>query len=282
MSAGAVELVSAQTGAVVRTLVPAGGGAGSDTATGGRDFAVVGPSGRYVYFTDIAGAARVPLTGGAVQRLPTPPGHGSVASVFADRSDTRFEETVGSADDSQPLEVYAARLGSSALTDLGPGTATGWNAAGMTAYLTTTAVTTAATSTQVAALGVTITGVPLAKASTGGFREMMPSRAPGDDGACGPASRATAIGPSGQIVWVLGGCSSASAGQLTYAFRVGEHYSLVEASFPADDQGFFRRVAAVHPGRHGRGAADPSRLHRPRPGGGRPRQQRPRCRFAQQ
>ncbi len=99
--------MSAQTRVVVRTLVPAGGGAGSDTTTGGRDFAVVGPRGRYIYYTDIAGAARVPLTGGAVQQLPTPPGHGSVTSVLADRSDTRFEETVGSAEASKPLEPVA-------------------------------------------------------------------------------------------------------------------------------------------------------------------------------
>lgn len=250
VSGGAVQLRSADTGAVVRTLVPAGNGAQTNIATGGRTFAVVGPSGRYVYYTDIAGAARVPLGGGAIEQLPTPPGAGDVTSVLADRSDTHFEETAGHVDDSKPPEVFVTRLGSKAVTDLGTGPAikaTGWNAADTTAYVTTTTATSPATRTQVADLGVTITGIPLGAPTTHGFRETLPSQAPGDDGACGPPSTATAIGPSGQIGWALGGCSSTSAGQLTYAFRIGKHYSLVQATFPADDQAFFAQSLQYTP-----------------------------------
>lgn len=240
VSHGAVQLRSARSGAVVRTLVPAG--TTSSTSAGGRDFAVVGPSFRYVYYTDVAGAARVPLEGGAVEQLPKPPGPGDVMNVYSDRSDTRFEETIGYAGDTKPHDVVVTRLGSTTVTHLGSGPtmkAAGWNVAGSTAYVTTTSVTTPATATQVANLSVTITGIPLAAPTTHTFRESLPSVSPGNDGACGAPSTATAIGPTGQIGWVLGGCSSAAAGKLTYAFRVGEHYSLAQATFPTTDQGLF-------------------------------------------
>lgn len=80
---------------------------------------------------------------------------------------------------------------------------------------------------------------PIASPTSRGYRETLISQAPGDDGACGPPSTATAIGPSGQIGWVLGGCSSSPGGRLTYAFRATEDHSLVHATFPADDQRFF-------------------------------------------
>lgn len=237
---GAVKLLSAKTGAVIRTLVPAGGQSAS--STGGRDFAVVGPSGRYVYYTDIGGAARVPITGGAAQQLPSPPGASGASDlrdVYADHSDTHLEETVGAAADARPPRVVATDLSARTTVDLGPGEATGWDTSGTTAYVTTKAATTGATTTQVADEAVTITGIPIAAPTTHRYRETMSSKAPGDDGACGTASTATAIGPTGQIGWVLGGCSSQPRGRLAYDFRIGERYSLVEATFPSADQAFF-------------------------------------------
>lgn len=237
---GAVKLMSAKTGAVIRTLVLAGGQSAS--RTGGRDFAVVGPSGRYVYYTDMGGAARVPITGGAVQQLPSPPGTSGarvVRAVYADRSDTHLEETVGAADYAQPPRVVVTDVSARTTVELGPGEATGWDTSGTTAYVTTTAATTGATTTQVPDEAVTITGIPIAAPTTHRYRETMDSKAPGDDGACGPTSTATAIGPTGQIGWVLGGCSSQPSGRLAYNFRIGERYSLVQATFPSDDQAFF-------------------------------------------
>ena len=252
---GAVQLRSATTGRVVRTLVPGGNKAPGNTGTGGRDFAVVGPSGRYVYYTDIAGAARVPAGGGAVRQLPAPPGGGNITSVIADRSDTRFEETVGYDDDSKLPRVFVTRLASKTVTGLRSGSGiqgTGFNTAGTTAYITTTAYVTTTgaghgTRAQANELRVTITGIPLAAPAAHGFRETLVSRAPGDDGACGGPSSATAIGPAGQIGWVLGGCSRASTGRLTYAFRTGEHYSLAQATFPADDQPFYAQSLQYTP-----------------------------------
>ena len=232
---GAVHVYSAVTGAIVRTVVV------GSSATAGRDFAVVGPSGRYVYFVDATGPARVPLTGGPLQRLPQPPSNGTeVVAVYADRTDTKLVETIGYADDVHPHHAVVMSVGSTAVTDLGAANATGWSPDGSLAYITITTTQGASSPRQTAPVDVGLYAVSPSRPAARDGRDLT-SQSPGDDGACsgGSPSRVTAVSPDGIAGWVLGGCSSKPAGLLTYDFTAYQpQLSLSGPTLPADDDGF--------------------------------------------
>jgi hypothetical protein len=120
---------------------------------------------------------------------------------------------------------------------LGVGTADGWNRTGTTAYVTTE-TTTPPSANAVGDATLTITGYDALTGEPSGYQESQTSRSPGNDGACGGVSTATAVGPTGQIGWALGGCSTAAAGRLTYAFRANEQLSLAAVPLPASDDGY--------------------------------------------